>query len=180
MTSDCQQQVTISSIAGLAQSTSDCNTAHGWRLRLRGKWLTGVLVVGLSAGSISTIVAISQDSQSEQVSAVQSQVAHGKYLVHHVAQCIQCHTPRDAQGDLVESRLLTGAVIPVVGPKSAVPWAAESVDLAGLGNYSVSFIRHLLILGKRPDGTKPKSPMPTFNLSQSDADAVIAYLKSKK
>lgn len=161
--------------------------AERFSRRGRGKWLGGLLWVGLFVGSVlvgvsvysRTDVGFAKDSPTEQADAAQLQIAHGKYLVHHVAQCIQCHTPRDAQGDLIESRLLTGASIPVVGPKYCAPWAAESVDLAGLGNYSVSFVRHLLIHGKRPDGTKPKSPMPTFNLSQSDADAVIAYLKSK-
>lgn len=179
MNRDCQQHVATSAITKLAPATSDCNTSQSCRLWLRGKWLAGSLLVGLSVGSLSTIVAFPKDSPTEQTAAAQAQIAHGKYLVHHVAQCIQCHTPRDAQGELIESRLLTGAVIPVVGPKSDAPWAAESVDLAGLGNYSVSFVRYLLIHGKRPDGTKPKSPMPTFNLSPADADAVIAYLKSK-
>lgn len=141
-------------------------------------WLAGSLLFGLLAASLFSLIAFAKDSQAEQADAAHSQIAQGKYLVHHVAQCIECHTPRDAQGEVIESRLLTGAVIPVVGPKSDAPWAAESVALAGLGNYSEAFVRYLLIHGKRPDGSKTKSPMPTFKLSPSDADAVIAYLKS--
>lgn len=155
-----------------------------WR---SGRWFEVLLWVGLFAGSVLagvsvyclTDVGFAKDSPTEQADAAQSQMAHGKYLVHHVAQCIECHTPRDAQGNLIESRLLSGAPIPVEGPKSSAPWAAESVDIAGLGNYSESFVRYLLVHGKRPDGTQAKSPMPTFNLSPADADAVIAYLKSK-
>ena len=105
-------------------------------------------------------------------------VEQGRYLVHHVAQCIQCHTPRDASGVLIESRLLTGAPIPVAGPANSKPWAAASVSLAGLGNYEDAFVRQLLTTGNRPDGTQPKSPMPMFRLSADDAAAVIAYLKS--
>lgn len=158
------------------------------RFRWRGgKWLEVLLWVGLFMGSVGggvtvyslTDVGFAKDSPTERADAAQSQIAHGKYLVHHVAQCIECHTPRDAKGDLMESRLLTGAAIPVVGPKSSPPWAAESVAIAGLGNYSESFVRYLLVHGKRPNGTQAKSPMPTFNLSPVDADAVIAYLKSK-
>lgn len=107
-----------------------------------------------------------------------SAVAHGKYIVHHVAQCVQCHTPRDAQGQLVEAELLGGAAIPVVGPAQLQPWASVSVSLAGLGNYDDSFVRHVLVHGRRPDGTRPRAPMPTFELNDHDADCVIAYLKS--
>ncbi|MEO8497823.1 MAG: c-type cytochrome [Planctomycetota bacterium] len=111
---------------------------------------------------------------------LESPVEHGKYLVHHVAQCVQCHTPRDGRGALDQSRLLTGAPIPVAGPEFSRSWAVASVSLAGLGNYDESFVRHLLTHGARPDGTHPKSPMPSFKLSLQDADAVIAYLKSLK
>jgi mono/diheme cytochrome c family protein len=110
----------------------------------------------------------------------ESKIKHGKYLVHHVAHCDQCHTPRDHRGSLIQSLLLTGARIPVEGPKFSSPWAAESVSLAGLVNYDVSFVRHLMTQGARPDGTHPKPPMPSFRLSAEDADAVIEYLKSLK
>lgn len=106
------------------------------------------------------------------------QIAHGKYLVHHVAQCIQCHTPRDPSGTLIQSQLLQGAPIPVRGPAFSKPWAAASASLAGLGNYQQGFVKHLLMHGKRPDGSRPESPMPRFHLTETDADAVIAYLKS--
>lgn len=108
----------------------------------------------------------------------ESKVEHGKYLVHKVAHCDQCHTPRDQRGALDQSKSLRGARIPVEGPKFSPPWAAESVSLAGLGNYDVSFIRHLMTRGTRPDGSHPKPPMPSFQLSAEDADAVIEYLKS--
>ena len=105
-------------------------------------------------------------------------IAHGKYLVHHVAQCVQCHTPRDEQGALLDAQLLSGAPIPVDGPANMRPWASVSVSLVGLGNYDESFVRYLLVHGRRPDGTSPKAPMPAFRLNDQDVDAVIAYLKS--
>ncbi len=151
-----------------------------FRKRGRNQRLAGSLWLGVLSACLLSLIALGQDSKVDQGDAAQSQsqIAHGKYLVHHVAQCIQCHTPRDAQGDLIESRLLTGAEIPIVGPKFGPPWAAESVNIAGLGNYPESFVRHLLMHGTRPDGTKAKSPMPSFHLSAADAGAVVAYLKS--
>src|SRR5215813_7901964 len=35
-----------------------------------------------------------------------AQIQHGEYLVLHVAMCVQCHTPRDDQGQLNRTRLL--------------------------------------------------------------------------
>lgn len=107
-----------------------------------------------------------------------SAVARGKYLVHQVAHCVQCHTPRDASGNLIESRLLTGAPIPVDGPGYAEPWAAASASIAGLGNYEQTYVFYLLTHGHKPDGTVPQAPMPHFRLTDRDARAVIAYLNS--
>jgi len=122
-------------------------------------------------------------SSSEKIAAAENsnahQVTHGKYLVHHVAQCIQCHTPRDESGRLVESQLLAGAIIPVDGPPFAQQvWAAESASIKGLGNYDETYVRYLLTHGHKPDGSSPKAPMPHFKFNDADADAVIAYLRS--
>lgn len=120
---------------------------------------------------------IAQES-FDAASSTADQIAHGKYLVHHVAKCIECHTRRDSRGNLMESRLLLGAPIPVEGPAFVRPWAAQSSSLAGLGNYNESFVHYLLTHGVRPDGSAPKSPMPSFQLNDDDAHAVTAYLKS--
>lgn len=134
-------------------------------------------VLGLAVAIPLAIIAFARDESRSQ-STSDSEIAHGKYLVHHVALCIECHTPRSENGSLIESRLLQGAPIPVKGPSYAAPWAAQSVDLAGLGNYDDSFVRFLLMNGKRPDGTTVRSPMPVFRLSESDANSIIAYLKT--
>ncbi len=120
----------------------------------------------------------STEKQASTDSSADDQITHGKYLVHHVAQCVQCHTPRDQTGELIESRSMTGAAISISGPGTSHPWAAKSVSLAGLGNYDESFVLYLLTHGVRPDGISPKNPMPSFKLNQGDANAVVAYLKS--
>lgn len=126
---------------------------------------------------VLTQTAVAQEETSETTSSTTLE-HRGKYLVHHVAKCIECHTPRDARGELLETRLLRGAPIPVRGPKYAKQWAAQSVSLAGLGNYEETFIHYLLTHGTRPDGSAPDSPMPSFHLHDEDASAVIAYLKT--
>src|SRR5215510_12070492 len=43
-------------------------------------------------------------------------IEHGRYIVHDVAMCVQCHAPRDDKGDIVESREFEGAPIPFTPP----------------------------------------------------------------
>ncbi|WP_425571390.1 c-type cytochrome [Novipirellula rosea] len=123
-------------------------------------------------------IQIGAEDQSADSNSAISRIERGRYLVHDVAKCTECHTPRDARGELIESRLLTGAAIPVVGPHFAKPWAAQSASIAGLGNYDETFVRHLLVRGVRPDGSRPNSPMPRFKMTKEDANAVIEYLRS--
>ncbi len=129
-------------------------------------------------GSIAGLRRVRAEETGSDSSEIADGVEHGKYLVHHVAKCIECHTPRDSRGNLIMTRLLRSAAIPVRGPEDSPPWAAHSVSLAGLGNYEESFVRYLLMHGKRPNGSAPESPMPAFQLKIEDANAVIAYLKS--
>jgi mono/diheme cytochrome c family protein len=105
-------------------------------------------------------------------------VERGQYLVHRVAMCIVCHSPRDPDGNVLEGRLLTGGRIPVASPYPQTEWAFEAPRLAGLPGWEDDVVTSILTTGRRPDGYDPKSPMPEFRLSQADAAAVVAYLKS--
>ena len=108
-----------------------------------------------------------------------SQVEHGKYLVMHVAMCVQCHTPHTEQGELDLSRLLQGAPIPVKSPFPSQTWAFEAPKLAGLpGGWTEADLIRLLQTGKGPRDRAPRPPMPPFRLSKEDATAIAAYLKS--
>lgn len=105
-------------------------------------------------------------------------VARGEYLVHHVAMCVQCHTPRDPAGNLDTSRLLQGAPMPVASPWPNRTWAYSAPSLAGLSPWTEDQIVTLLTTGARRTGERPKPPMPPFRMSREDAEAVVAYLKS--
>ena len=106
------------------------------------------------------------------------QIQRGKYLVLHVAMCVQCHTPRDQQGRLDETRLLRGAPMPVLSPFPSFAWAFRAPSLAGLPGLTAKDTMSLLQTGKRPDGTSPNPPMPPFRFTPEDATAVVAYLES--
>ena len=103
---------------------------------------------------------------------------HGEYLVLHVAMCVQCHTPRDQQGRLQETRLLQGAPMPVQSPFPALPWAFQAPTIAGLPGWTPEDAITFLQTGKRADGSSPRPPMPPFRFTQEDATAIVAYLLS--
>jgi mono/diheme cytochrome c family protein len=107
------------------------------------------------------------------------QVAHGKYIVEQVAMCVQCHTPRTQRGQLLLTRYLHGAPIPVAPPASLqIDWAYKAPAIAGLPGYTRQDGIKLLMEGITPDGRMPKAPMPKFRLTRTDAEAVVDYLKS--
>lgn len=105
-------------------------------------------------------------------------VERGAYLVHHVAMCVQCHTPRNEQGSLQLERQFKGASVPVRSPYANQPWAYFAPDIAELPGWGESDIMTLLQSGQRPSGLAPRPPMPSFRMSREDAAAVVAYLKS--
>jgi mono/diheme cytochrome c family protein len=105
-------------------------------------------------------------------------VARGEYLTWHVGMCVQCHTPRDQNGNLIETKAFTGAPVPLTTPWPHRPWAFAAPRIAGLGGFTEEQILTLLTTGQAVGREKPKPPMPPFRLSQDDARAVVAYLKT--
>jgi len=105
-------------------------------------------------------------------------VDHGRYLVHQVALCVQCHSPRDESGRLLETRLLSGAPIPVASPFPGQSWAYQAPNIRGMVGYTEEEGIRLLTEGITRGGTPPRPPMQPFHLSRDDARAVVAYLKS--
>jgi mono/diheme cytochrome c family protein len=104
----------------------------------------------------------------------------GRYLVESVAMCIQCHTPRDEDGKLIDDRRLMGAAIPVASPFQRMPWALRAPRISGMPGYTKAGGVRLLTEGINRDGVTPQSPMPPFRMSKSDAEAIVDYLMSLK
>jgi mono/diheme cytochrome c family protein len=104
--------------------------------------------------------------------------ARGEYLVKRVAMCVQCHSPRDSQGALLEDKLFLGAPIPV--QVESRDWAIRAPRIARLPGWSDADFIRFLQTGKRPDGSFPQRPMPPFRMNQADAAAIAAFLMSVK
>ena len=106
-------------------------------------------------------------------------VGRGKYIVEHVAMCVEFHTPRDRTGRLIRDEYLNGAPVSVDPPPyPGMKWALKAPAIAGLPDYTKEEGVRLLTRGITSDGRTPNPPMPPFRLSIQDAKAVVTYLKS--
>ncbi|HKV03675.1 MAG TPA: hypothetical protein VJO53_01065 [Candidatus Acidoferrales bacterium] len=110
--------------------------------------------------------------------AQQSTIDRGRYLVEDVAMCEECHTPRDANGDLDESRRLQGAPIWIVPVHSNPNWGMQAPALAGFGGYTDEQGEQVLEKGVGPNGIAVRQPMHIYHMNHADAQAIIAYLRS--
>ncbi len=110
--------------------------------------------------------------------APQSSIDRGRYLVEDVAMCEECHTPRDAGGNLDESRRLQGAQIWIVPVRANPNWANNAPALAGFGGYSDEQGADVLEKGVGPNGEAIRQPMHIYHMNHADAQAIIAYLRS--
>lgn len=108
----------------------------------------------------------------------QTLVARGKYIVDNVAVCSQCHTPRDAQGNLDRYEWLDGAPVWLLPAQATADWPLQAPRIAGNPPGTDDEMTKLLTSGIWRDGKQLRPPMPQFRLSPEDARAVIAYLKS--
>ena len=105
-------------------------------------------------------------------------VEHGRYIVEHVAMCIECHSGRDANGNILQSELFEGGSIPFAPPWPN-DWANRAPRNRGLPGYSDEQALRLLTQGAiGRDGKQLRPPMPRFRMTPQDAADVIAFLRS--
>jgi hypothetical protein len=102
---------------------------------------------------------------------------HGRYLVESVAMCVECHSGRDSQGNIVASERFLGGPIPLtpIWPN----WATQAPRNKGLPGYTDDLALRLLTqgsIGRRGEQLRP--PMPRFRMNVQDAADVIAYMRS--
>jgi len=96
--------------------------------------------------------------------------------------CVQCHTPRRADGSLDPEREFMGGDFPVTPPPfgTATDWCTLVPRIAGLPGWghdaAVAFLMTGAAHGR--NGVAIRRPMPPFRLNRSDAEAVVSYLES--
>lgn len=102
----------------------------------------------------------------------------GEYIVRNLGMCGDCHTPRNAKGELIESAWLRGAAIDL-RPVHPMPFAVHAPPIAGLpAGYTSAQLARFLVTGLKPDGSTPRPPMPPYRMSTEDAAAVVTYLET--
>jgi mono/diheme cytochrome c family protein len=105
--------------------------------------------------------------------------ARGEYITTKLAMCVQCHSGRDNAGNILEAEKFHGGAIPVLSPFPAKTFALRAPNIAGLVGFTDEQIISLLTTGKMEGRDPPRPPMPPFRMSLQDAQAVIAYLRTR-
>lgn len=111
-------------------------------------------------------------------SSTQAEVERGRYIVEKVAMCPQCHTPRLSDGRLDPDRPLDGAPEFFQPPSPDPDWPLQAPRIGGNLPASDQDMVKLLTTGIWTNGKTLRLPMMPFRMSEADARAVIAYLKS--
>ncbi|HWR35289.1 MAG TPA: c-type cytochrome [Clostridia bacterium] len=122
--------------------------------------------------------AAAQKTLNETKAQPSGQLERGRYLVERVGVCADCHSPRNKRGEFIKGRELTGAPL-MFKPTVPVPgWVEVAPGIAGLPGWNEADAIKFLSTGTSLNGRIAAPPMPPFRLSERDAAAVVAYLKS--
>lgn len=140
-----------------------------------------VFALALISGLAASLTACGEPHKT--VAAADS-VKHGEYLVKAMA-CSDCHTPGHFLGKPDEKQFLAGSDVGFFIPGLGYFYGRNLTpdNETGLGTWTNDDIVKALRTGVRPDGRvlSPNMPWASFaNLSDEDAYAIAAYLKSMK
>lgn len=113
-----------------------------------------------------------------QTPADKADIERGRYLVENVAMCGECHTPRDANGNLDHQAWLQGAPIWIQPVRRIQNWADHAPALAGLPGFTQQEFERVMEQGIGPEGETLRPPMHIYHMSPADAKAIYAYLSS--
>lgn len=140
--------------------------------------LTATLVVAIGGAPMAS----AQEAKSTQKAAKNAGeaklIARGKYIVEGVAGCGYCHSPRDEKGVPDRNKWLEGAPVFYQPAQRIQGWPNTAPRLAGLPPGSDAEMITLLTTGVWRNGQPLRAPMPRFSMTHTDAQAVVAYLRS--
>ena len=145
---------------------------------MRTTFSLSVIALILLAGAVIARTQTSKQAPSNTASPNQAQIKRGKYLTEEVARCTECHTPRDARGNLDNSRALQGGPVWIVPVHPDHNWAQEAPPLAGFAAYTDKDGEEILEKGQGANGEAIRPPMHIYHLNHQDATDIIAYLRS--
>ncbi len=146
-------------------------------------FLAGAALLAAAHASAQSRPATTQTAPAPRSAAESRAVAggnaeRGRYLAEHVAMCVECHSPRDGQGNVIESERYLGGAIPFAPPWPN-DWAIRAPRNKGLTGYTDEQAMRLLTQGAiGRDGVVLRPPMPRFRMTPEDATDVIAFLRT--
>lgn len=144
------------------------------------KTIFSTLLVALLVAGSATISSQSATPAAPKPSTdAAAAIARGEYLANSVAMCVQCHSPRDEHGTILDAQKFRGGAMPVTGPNPNQPWALRTPNIAGLIGFTDDQVLGLLMTGKMEGREPPKPPMPPFRMNRQDAEAIVAYLRTR-
>jgi hypothetical protein len=152
------------------------STANLCRFAIVG--CAALLVLALT-GSAQTASPPTPQTTAHPSGDITTLVARGEYLANRVAMCVQCHSPRDDRHEILESQKFRGGAIPVRSPYSNREWAVLAPNIGGLPGFTDEQIVALLTEGQATGRQPPRPPMPPFRMIREDAQAIVAYLRSR-
>jgi mono/diheme cytochrome c family protein len=126
-----------------------------------------------ATGDYGPAAAVAQDKDKQD-----ALIKRGDYLVNKVSRCGDCHTPRNDKGELDTSKHLQGATtwfapLPNIKFKK---WDKTAPDITRSGMATKWSEERLVKFFST--GVQVNMPMPAYNLTLEDAQAVTAYLRS--
>jgi hypothetical protein len=140
--------------------------------------MSAVAAVLIAMTQVSAQPQRTAPAEDADVTLARGNVEHGRYLTEHVAMCIECHSTRDAEGNIIQGEQYLGGAIPFAPPWPN-DWAMRAPRNRGLVGYDDKMALRLLTQGAiGRDGRQLRPPMPRFRMTPQDAADVIAFLRS--
>lgn len=137
------------------------------------------LFAASTAAAVTGLAALTGCNRTYAETRAAARTDRGQYLVERVGLCIDCHSPRHPDGSFDRARWLTGAPIAFAPTMPMPTWAPVAPPLAGvIAGYTDEQAVRLLVTGLNRHNQPPRPPMPPYAFSRSDAEAVVAYLRS--
>jgi mono/diheme cytochrome c family protein len=120
--------------------------------------------------------------------SAETPVERGAYLVNTIMACGNCHSPRDATGNLIPDKAFSGGLTFDTPPFKATAANITQDIETGIGSWSDAEIKRALVEGMRPNhghlaGVPLAAIMPANfykALLPDDLDAVVTYLRTIK
>ena len=150
--------------------------------------ILGVVVVGLLGvlAYISFALPNVGEAPAMKVEITPARVERGKYIAHHVAVCLDCHSTRDY------SKFSAPPIAGTYGKggerfdqNDGFPgvFTSKNITPSGIGNWSDGEIYRAITSGVSRDGHPffPIMPYPYYGkMNEEDVKSIIAYLRTLK